>query len=247
MGRRAFIAGLCCLFVVTVAQSQTTNPACPALEITSSELVSEGTDITFTIKVTGGDPNVKPTYNWSVSAGTIKSGQGTSVIKVDTTGLGDQSVTATVELGGYDPVCERVKSSTSTVEKKPASTKSDEYSSTDVKLETERLDRFARALMEEPNVNGYIMSYGGRVGKTGEAQALADRTKKYLVSRGIDESRLVTVDGGFREQLTTELWLVPPGAAPPQAEPTVDPKEVKQIKETPKTTTSPTKPRPKKG
>ncbi len=45
------------------------------------------------------------TYNWSVSAGTITSGQGTSTITVDTTGLGGQSVTATVSIGGADPSC----------------------------------------------------------------------------------------------------------------------------------------------
>jgi hypothetical protein len=34
--------------------------------------------------VTGGDENVTPTYNWTVSDGTIDSGQGTSTITIDT-------------------------------------------------------------------------------------------------------------------------------------------------------------------
>jgi len=35
------------------------------------------------------------------------------------------------------------------------------------------------------------------------------------------------VDGGYREELTVELWVVPSGANPPSASPTVDPSEVK--------------------
>jgi hypothetical protein len=37
----------------------------------------------------------------------------------------------------------------------------------------------------------------------------------------------VTVDGGYKEDLTVELWIVPSGANPPTASPTVDPSEVK--------------------
>ncbi|MBV8857759.1 MAG: hypothetical protein JOZ02_12560, partial [Acidobacteria bacterium] len=44
---------------------------------------------------------------------------------------------------------------------------------------------------------------------------------------GITADRIVTVDGGYREELTVELWVVPSGATPPAASPTVDPSEVK--------------------
>ncbi len=43
--------------------------------------------ITFTAAV-GDAGALSLTYNWSVSAGTISSGQGTSAITVDTTGVG---------------------------------------------------------------------------------------------------------------------------------------------------------------
>ena len=72
------------------------------------------------------------------------------------------------------------------------------------------------------------MCYGGRVGRAGEAQARCDRAKNDLVTRkGIDASRIVTVDGGYRENLTVELWVVPSGAQPPTASPNVDPSEVR--------------------
>ena len=71
-----------------------------------------GQPVTFTASVTGGPEGFAPTYNWSVSAGTITSGQGTSTITVDTAGLGGQTVTATVSIGGADPTCTATNSCT---------------------------------------------------------------------------------------------------------------------------------------
>src|SRR6185436_4237485 len=82
---------------VTVAECTGCRPPCPTVSVSCPSDVDQGSPITFTASV-GGDANV--TYNWSVSAGTISSGQGTSSISVDTAGLGGQTVTATVELGG---------------------------------------------------------------------------------------------------------------------------------------------------
>jgi hypothetical protein len=175
---------------------------------------------------------MNPTYNWSVSAGTISSGQGTSVITVDTAGVGGQTVTATVELGGVDPACSRTASCTTSV--RPTIVpprKFDEYGNIRFNDEKARLDNYAIQLQNEPGSQGYIIAYGGRRGVAGEAQARADRAKNYLVNtRGLEAGRLVTVDGGYREDLTVELWIVPTGANPPSASPTVDASEVKTIK-----------------
>ena len=46
--------------------------------------------------VSGGDRNITPTYNWSISAGIISSGQGTPVIIIDTAGTVGQSITMEV-------------------------------------------------------------------------------------------------------------------------------------------------------
>lgn len=94
--------------------------------------------------------------------------------------------------------------------------------------ERDRLDKFAAALREVPTAQGYIMAYGGRRGVPNEAQISADRAREYLVnSRGIDASRVVTVDAGFREKAAAEFWIVPSGATPPMSSPTVDPGDVR--------------------
>src|SRR6185436_12912020 len=70
-------------------------PPCASVTVSCPSDVDQGSPITYT--AAAGDGSV--TYNWSVSAGTITSGQGTSSIQVDTAGLGGQTVTATVEVG----------------------------------------------------------------------------------------------------------------------------------------------------
>jgi hypothetical protein len=203
---------------------------CPNISVDCpSGLTLAGQPVTFTANVTGGDPNASLTYNWTVSAGTISSGQGTSSITVDTAGLaGGSSVTATVTVGGLDPSCTASNSCTAGINVRPESRKFDEYGNIKRNDEKARLDNFANELQADPGAQGYIVGYGGRTSRPGEGQARADRAKDYLVnSRGIDAGRLVTIDGGYREEPTTELWLVPSGATPPTASPTVDASEVK--------------------
>jgi hypothetical protein len=156
------------------------------------------------------------TYNWSVSTGTITSGQGTNSITVDTAGLGGQTVTATVELSGLDPSCSRTAScSTQVKAPNPPAVKFDEYGNIKFNDEKARLDNYAIQLQNQPGAQGYILAYGSCAG---EAEARAQRAKDYLVNtRGIDAGRLVTIDGGCRSDLAVELWIVPSGATAPVA------------------------------
>ena len=106
--------------------------------------------------------------------------------------------------------------------------KLDEYGAITFGDEKARLDTLANDLQQIPSAQAYIIAYGGRTSRPNEAQTRAGRAKDYLVNiRGVDPGRIVTVDGGFREESTVEIWIVPVGAAPPMASPTVDPDEVK--------------------
>ena len=202
---------------------------CPTVDVTCPDTVTAGQPITFTASVTGGDTGVTPTFNWTVSAGTISSGQGTSSITVDTTGLAPgTTVTATVDIGGFPADCRVSDSCTTSIPAAPApARKIDEYGNIRFNDEKARLDNFAIALQNEPGSTGTIICYGGRRGRAGEAQARCDRARNYLVNeRQIEATRITTVDGGFREELTVELYIVPAGATQPAATPTVDASEV---------------------
>jgi hypothetical protein len=215
------------------------TPTCPTVSVSCPDTGTIGTPVTFTANVSGGDPNVTPTFNWTVSAGTISSGQGTSSITVDTAGVaGGTTITATVDVGGYDRSCSTSSSCTVSFGRIATARKIDEYGNIRFNDEKARLDNFAIELQNDPTSQGYLICYGGRRGKAGEAQRRCDRAKDYLTStRGIDASRIVTVDGGYREDLTVELWLVPSGANPPTASPNVDPSEVQSTTAAPRRST----------
>lgn len=108
----------------------------------------------------------------------------------------------------------------------------DEYNDISFESEKKRLDDFATALREMygQGTLGYIIIYGGLRSRVGEAQMRAERAKNYLVNIcGIDPNRIVTVDGRYREEVTTELWFKPSGVTAPKARPTVPSKDVKLI------------------
>lgn len=92
-------------FNVSAKQGQP-QTKCPTTKVTCLAEVSKGDKLMFTAEFKGGDQKVTPTYNWSVSAGSIESGQGTTVIEVSTKEVPvDSTVTATVDVGGFDREC----------------------------------------------------------------------------------------------------------------------------------------------
>lgn len=94
--------------------------------------------------------------------------------------------------------------------------------------ELARLDNFSNQLQSNLEAQGYIIVYGGRRGRRNEAKARAARMKFYLLQiRGLDAKRIFTLDGGYREELSGELWLVQHGESAPLPTPTVKLKDVK--------------------
>jgi hypothetical protein len=190
-------------------------PPCPVVSVSCPNEVDPGSPITFTASVSGGEAGATWSYNWSVSAGTISSGQGTSTITVDTTGLAGQSVTATVSIGGADPSCTGTTNSCTTSVKTPPRepVKFDEYGNIRFNDEKARLDNFAIQLQNDPTATATIIVFGSCAG---EGQTRGDRAKDYLVNtRGIEASRITVVDGGCRADLTVQLWIVPSGSSAP--------------------------------
>jgi len=87
-----------------------------------------------------------------------------------------------------------------------------------------RLDNFAILLQNKPEAAGYIIAYRSAdiLPSQIESKSYLRRAQHYLVNiRGIDANRIKVIDGGFRKEEATELWLVPPGGAVPEASDTV--------------------------
>jgi hypothetical protein len=106
------------------------------------------------------------------------------------------------------------------------------YSDISSSDENARLDSFALRLRDDLKWKGYIIVYAGRLARSGEARARAERVKNYLVNvRGIEGKRVLVFDGGYREELTVELYLVYSDMPAPVPTPTLAPSEVQKIKE----------------
>lgn len=190
------------------------QPTCPNVAIECPDKVVLGEPLTFRSAVTGGSGNVRQTYNWTVSAGSIIDGQGTDTIHVDTSGLAGQSVTATLTMGGYNLDC----SATCTVQfPVPVECKKfDEFPPIAYNDEKARLDNYAIELQNDPAATAYVIVYPGLKGRAGEQQRQTTRLVDYLVnSRGISAQRIVTLYGPTRDVLLIELWICPQGAKPP--------------------------------
>ncbi|MBV9242021.1 MAG: hypothetical protein JO314_08430, partial [Acidobacteria bacterium] len=164
--------------------------SCPTISVAGPSGVTQpGQSMTFTATSSGD-----VTYNWTVSAGTISSGQGTSSITVDTSGVSAGSnVTATVSISGANMCadCPKTASETAGIQAKPQANLVDTYgklSNDDVKA---RIDGYYTQLNNDPTAHGYIIIYG----TPAQIKAARAQIDKAIAFRKYDPSRVTIVEG----------------------------------------------------
>jgi PEGA domain len=203
---------------------------CPfPVSISAPQSVKEGEIISFAADVAySGNSSLR--YNWKVSPSSARviSGAGSPTLNVDSTGLGGQRITATLTAddGSSDPTCAQSAQAVAVVAPLEkviiVAREFDECNSCSYDDQKARLDNLAVELQHDPTTRAYVIAYGGRMSPLGQVEKLMSRARDYLVAdRGIDASRFSIVNGGFREEDSVELWIVPSGAAAPRATPTV--------------------------
>jgi hypothetical protein len=228
-----------CVAINFKAAPVVTSPCPYPVSLLVDAEVNEGDIVTFTADTaySGTSPL---NYTWSVSPSTAKILTNTeNKITVDSTTLGGQRITATlvVDDGSGDAAC-RVTAQASTMVRPPEhherpSTQFDVCCSCSFDDQKARLDNLAVTLQNDPTATTYVIAYGGRTSRLGTADLLGTRARDYLVAnRGIDASRITVLNGGFREEDCVELWMVPSGATPPQATPTVQAGDVRPARST---------------
>ncbi|HKS26438.1 MAG TPA: hypothetical protein VJS44_01400 [Pyrinomonadaceae bacterium] len=224
------------LLFTTSSSTRPLTDSCPVILVQCPETALEDEKtLTFKAIVTGVGPDDKLTYNWTISGGTISKGQNTSSIevdiKLDRTDSRLASLTATLEVGGLPKDCANKASCTTEVARMIGCPSAfDQYGAISFEDEKARLDNFGIQLMNELSARGFIIAYGGRISYEGQASERARRAKDYLVSvRNLVDERIVTVDGGYREDATVELWLVPQEATEPTASPTLRSEDVQIV------------------
>ena len=174
-------------------------------------ITNPGDTMTFTANVSGG---ATPTYNWTVSAGSIESGQGTPSIVVRAPGESG-NVTATVDLGGLDPACGCPTTASESAGVAPVKLPSvliDEFGVAVNDVIRGRLDTFFADLSNNPNNQGYIINYG----TDKEIAAREKLIANHIAFRKFDRSRITLVRGGDTGGgVNTKLYRIPPGADNP--------------------------------
>lgn len=199
-------------------------PRCPTITVSCPDVPGPDGGLTFTANVSGGDPTVTPTFNWTVSPGEITGGRGTFSITVDTSKAGGQFLTAAVEVGGYPRRCLAFNSCTVNWDLAPSARKVDQYGDMDFSEEKTHLDNLITELEKDPAAQGYVICYGKKGAAAAAARRRCERSRDYLAPARAP-SRIVMVEGGFLEESVVELWLVPAGAMPPEVTPGAEPPE----------------------
>ncbi len=212
---------------------------CPFLRISGSPYVpTPNGPLQFKANLESNGRKIDPVFTWLVSQGKIINGQGTDTIAVEVPAGASGKVIARVDVSGYSLDCP-IKTTTAVAETTVGIShfKFDEYVDICSGDEKARLDNLGFQLQTNPELQAFVIFYGGRCysschhdyprhrpryPRKGEAQARAGRIKPYLVNtRGLAPDRISVIDGGNRESWMAELWIAPKGAMPPAVTPTV--------------------------
>jgi hypothetical protein len=90
-------------------------PPCPIVKVSCPAELDKAKPFVFSVLVKGEGTN-EPTFHWKLNAGRIVKGQQSREIEANTTGAnGFDSITATVEVGGFDPSCITIGRCTTTI------------------------------------------------------------------------------------------------------------------------------------
>ncbi len=87
-----------------------------------------------------------------------------------------------------------------------------------------RFDTFFFILSMSPTSTGYVLIYQGAdvLPAYYGAPAMERVFRNHLAFRNFDPNKVVIVPAGFRQEGTTQLWIVPPGGEVPQSSDTIE-------------------------
>lgn len=186
---------------------------CPDYALVPGQSMTLRADIFATKEVLGHDQARLISYCWEVTGGKITVGQGTPQVTIEANELPSTSVgfvDVKIKFGGVPPDFERERSCRLKVDPKctPPILR-DQYDDISLTDEQQRLDRLGSYLMAEGSASDvYLVAYAARSSCFWEARQRTDRAKRYLVNRHkIEASRVITVDGGFRETLSVDIFI----------------------------------------
>lgn len=212
--KRIIFATILALVFNFSAFAQNALSNCAKIEVSGGGVVQPNEPMTFTANVTGLTKNSTLEYEWTVSNGTISSGQGTPSITIDTTGLSGTNITAEVKIKGLYDNCPNTASETGSVAPKLIGCAFDEYGKIPDNEVKSRIQNLSVSLEDNPNSQGYIINYG-----TDKEMANRERQiQRAIRFLELDANRVTIVRGGENPNggVWTRVYIAPPGAEFPQ-------------------------------
>jgi hypothetical protein len=137
---------------------------CPFLRASGPPYIPQPTDpLEFAASLESNDKRIQPIFVWQVSQGKINSGQGTERIAVEVPSSSSGKVIARVDVSGFSLECP-IEATTARYQTVIGvrHLKFDEYGDICPGDEKARLDNFAIQLQNNPELQAYIIFYGGR-------------------------------------------------------------------------------------
>ncbi len=213
-----------CICLKIVRETITTP--CPyRFTLDGPDRITEGDLVTFAA-INQGTAPIPLRYAWKVSNGRVTSGLGTPTITVDSTGMGDGTINAELDVNDdvYDNKCRQVISVPTEVRRIPPPEvpkpfRCDEFEAKAPDDDKARFDNCVIQAQNTPDAQLYVIIYPGtdRLSVTRNTyDRLSKRALDYMVkTRGFDPRRIAIVKGSARLKTTYEIWIVPPGASLP--------------------------------
>lgn len=185
---------------------------CPDIRVVEPSGVTQpDSTMTFSVNVSGGSQS-SPTYDWSVDKGTIIEGKNEAVVTVDTTGLSDTTIRATVIVGGLCESCtDNEASGTGVISGGPEIEELPQIGDVANDQVRNEIDNLFIRLQNDPSRTAYIITYGS-------SRDIARREKlikDHIRLRRYDSSRVVFLQGSNQGEVRSEVFLVPEGVTPP--------------------------------
>ena len=202
------------LTIGTVSSAQAQN--CPGIAVESSSYeVPMGDTLVFVVNTKNAPANV--TYNWVISAGTIISGQGTAMIKVNTKDLEGMFVTATVDLGGLPRNCNSSASSTTEIIPAAQLILSGTFTSgQELKNAVQKFITLTKLKDPENSGVGFIYLYKGPATTESSMKAFKAAMTSAFDQNQVFPFQYTIAEGGKKKLQTYEIYLVRQGSKDPK-------------------------------
>ena len=205
-----FILLLLSFLFAAITVTAQVNPQCPMISVNGpSGMPAPGQPLIFTVSVKPTES--KLTYKWTVSTGTIISGQGTETIRVKSNSSDAPIPTATVEVGGVPQECPNSATETAVIDPPPQAENLAQFTWPLDEKSRSLLKTVAKAAVNDPYSQLYIF-----VPPNAEIRrVVADEIFNAKSEGNVERDRMTFVETSGKSSLI-QIWLVPVGATPPK-------------------------------